>query len=365
LKQNSYLTRVVLTPSAVFLSVIFGGAYGSGREVVEFISRHGPVGGYIAIGTIALVFLVCLFLVFEIGRMFQQFDYRGFSGVLLGPIRHFYDVIIFIGLLVALAFCAAAAGGISASHFGLPEMVGGIALLLIIVTLTYLGRTIVEKSMIWSISALGLILVYLLFTVLSDHGADIGAAFRMEPVVTDGIATGFKYGMTNCGYLPILLYCARDLANRKETFTAAGFAAVAGVIPAIAFHFSFMVAYPQIIAQQVPTYWVLNQVTSPMFLNIYVTVVFVLIAQTGVGLLQGVLESIDIIKTKRTGLPLPPAGHALVAGGAVVASSLLASIGLINLIVRGYSFMFMAFVVIFYLPLMTRGIYLIFWKRPE
>ena len=32
--KDSY-SRVVLIPSAVFLSAIFGGAYGSGREIVD------------------------------------------------------------------------------------------------------------------------------------------------------------------------------------------------------------------------------------------------------------------------------------------------------------------------------------------
>ena len=47
--KDSYLPRVVLIPSAVFLSAIFGGAYGSGREVVEFMTRYGPIGGVLSI----------------------------------------------------------------------------------------------------------------------------------------------------------------------------------------------------------------------------------------------------------------------------------------------------------------------------
>ena len=47
--KDSYLPRVVLIPSAVFLSAIFGGAYGSGREVVEFMTRYGPIGGLLSI----------------------------------------------------------------------------------------------------------------------------------------------------------------------------------------------------------------------------------------------------------------------------------------------------------------------------
>ena len=46
---DSYLFRVLIVPSAVFLSVLFGAAYGSGREVVEFVSSNGPTGGLVAI----------------------------------------------------------------------------------------------------------------------------------------------------------------------------------------------------------------------------------------------------------------------------------------------------------------------------
>ena len=45
--NTAFLTRVFLIPSAVFLSVVFGGSYGSGREVVEFISKNGPMGGLV------------------------------------------------------------------------------------------------------------------------------------------------------------------------------------------------------------------------------------------------------------------------------------------------------------------------------
>ena len=47
--HDSYLFRVLLIPASVFLSVIFGGSYGSGREVMEFISQYGPAGGLLSI----------------------------------------------------------------------------------------------------------------------------------------------------------------------------------------------------------------------------------------------------------------------------------------------------------------------------
>ena len=47
-------------PAAVFQSVIIGGGYGTGREVIEYVTRHGAWGGFIAISIIALIFAAVL-----------------------------------------------------------------------------------------------------------------------------------------------------------------------------------------------------------------------------------------------------------------------------------------------------------------
>jgi len=36
---------VYILPAAVFISVVMGGGYGTGREVVEFFTRCGLLGG--------------------------------------------------------------------------------------------------------------------------------------------------------------------------------------------------------------------------------------------------------------------------------------------------------------------------------
>jgi len=359
--SSKYFSRVVLIPSAVFLSALFGGAYGSGREVVEFISRHGPVGGFVAITTIALAYAICLFLVFELARVFRIFEYRGFAERLLGKAKFLYEILIMIGLLLALAICASAGGAIAMSYFGMPVMVGGAGVLFIIVGLTFFGRKIVEDSMVLSVSALGLILLYLVFVAIGKSSDEIGVTFANEPIVFDGIGTGIKYALTNCGFLPLLLYCMRDLQSRSETAVTALTAGLVGVVPAIAFHLVFMTSYPEIVDQQLPAYWVIENIMSATFLGAYVFVVFVLVAQTGVALLQGVVESLDELMIKRRGKALTPVGHACVSGFAVLVASLLASIGIVELIIRVYGFLSISFFVVFFIPLFTWGTYLI-WR---
>ena len=360
--SGSYFSRVILIPSAVFLSALFGGAYGSGREVVEFISRHGPLGGLVAILTIAIAYAICLFLVYEMARMFRAWEYRGFANHLLGKAKILYEILLMIGLLLGLAICASAGGAIARSYFGVTEHAGGAGILFIIVGLIFFGRKIVEDSMILSVSALGLILAYLLYVVLGNHSTEIGTAFGATPIVTDGMGTGLKYALTNCGFLPLLLYSVVDLKSRSETAVTAGTAAVAGVIPAIAFHLTFMVFYPEIVNQQLPAYWVIEKIMPAAFLGVYVLVVFVLVAQTGVALLQGVIESLDKMVLSRRGQVMSRVGHASVSGISVLLASVFASVGIVELIIRVYGFLSISFFVIFFVPLFTRGVWLI-WRN--
>lgn len=358
---SRYFSRVILIPAAVFLSALFGGAYGSGRELVEFISGNGPVGGLVTIVVVAAVYAVCLFLVYEMARVCQTWEIRAFADRLLGKAKFLYEILIIIGLLLALAICSAAGGAIANNHFGMPTMAGGIGVLIIIVGLLFFGRKIVEDSMVLSVSALGVVLAIFVAVVFKRYGSDIAASFANEPIELKGIGSGIKYALSSCGFLTLLLYSVRDLKSRKETAVTAVAAALAGVIPAIAFHLAFMTAYPQIINETLPAYWLIESVMPAAFLAAYVFIVFILVAQTGVALLQGVVESLDDFMLQRRGTPLTRAGHAAVAGLSVIAASGFATIGIAELIVRVFGFLSVSFFVVFFIPLFTRGVYLI-WR---
>ncbi|MFK7733375.1 MAG: hypothetical protein AB8B48_17280 [Pseudomonadales bacterium] len=357
---SSFAFRVLVIPSAVFLSVLFGGSYGTGREVMEFVSQHGPRSGVLALASVAITYAVLLFLCFEISRRFQQYEYRGFFKPLLGRAWVLYEIVILIGMVIALAICVTAAGAITDTRFGLPAWTGSLFLLLIIFVLNYQGRQLVEKSMIFSVSALFLLLVALLVVLSDGHTETIAENFRGDQLRWNAWQGGVQYALVNGGYIPLLLYCGRGLESRRQCLLASSVAALIAIIPGAVFHFAFMSAWPSIGEQQLPTYWLIDHVATPTFLNVYVIVLFVLIAQTGVGMLQGFLERMDAWRIQQHGEPLSHLGHGLVAVGMVVASMLLSSMGIVALIITGYSVLAMSFVVVFVVPLLTRGVYLVF-----
>ena len=114
-------------------------------------------------------------------------------------------------------------------------------------------------------------------------------------------------------------------------------AAIVALIPGLVFHYAFMSAYPEITDERLPTYYLFSEVASDLLLDAYVMVLFVLVAQTGVGVLQGFLERVDSIA--------------------------LSSLGIIALILTGYTILAASFIVVYAIPLLTRGMWLIF--RPD
>ena len=52
-------------PGFLFQSVIIGGGYATGRELVEFFLSAGPLGGLVSILIVTVVFSVCMAIGFE------------------------------------------------------------------------------------------------------------------------------------------------------------------------------------------------------------------------------------------------------------------------------------------------------------
>ncbi len=52
--------RVYIVPGAVFQSVMVGGGYGTGREIVEYFTSYGAVGGVLGLCVAYLVLATVL-----------------------------------------------------------------------------------------------------------------------------------------------------------------------------------------------------------------------------------------------------------------------------------------------------------------
>ena len=352
---QSRLVRVYLVPGAVFQSVMVGGGYGTGREIVEYFTSYGVLGGLLGFVVSFFVIAITLALTFELARCHRVYDYRNFFKVLLGRGWFVYEVLIILQFLLVLAVLASAAGNISEDSLNIPYAVGLAVMLAVIAALTFYGRELIEKVLtFWSLFLYAVFIAFFI-VVFRERGDVIMAETRLAQVGAGWFTSGFKYALYNLASVPLLLYIARDFTTRREAVLSGFIGSLFALVPAIIFHFAFFSTYPEVLDQPIPVYWLLGTYGSTMFLGIYSIMLFGTFTETGAGLLQGINERIDAFLIERRGRGLHGAAHAGIAVAAIVVSGLVSLWGITNLIAKGYGTMAWVFFVIYIIPLVTMG----------
>jgi uncharacterized membrane protein YkvI len=348
--------QVYIVPAAVFVSVVMGGGYGTGREVVEFFTRYGLLGGLLGIGVAACVFALVLACTYEFARVFQVYDYRTFFGELIGPFWICFEILYLLLFLLILGVVGSAAGNILEEEFGISSTVGMAGVLVLVVALVYFGREAVEKVLtLWSI---GMYVVFFFYFIqVMDNGeVDVLKAVRNGGVEIGWLQGGVLYAMYNLAIAPVLLFSTRAIASRREAIVAGIFAAVAVMVPAVLFHVSYAVGYPAVLEEPVPNYWMMSNYTTPLLLGIFLVALLGTLVETGAGLVQGLIERVEAVLKPGEDDTL---GHPARAGIAIVTlclGGLLGSMGIVSLVAKGYSALSVGFALVYIIPICTLGI---------
>ena len=208
--------KIYVVPAAVCQSVVVGGGYGTGREVVEFLSDNGARGGFAAVFVYALLVSLVIAVTFEFARRFSAYDYRTFFRCLIGRGWVLYEGLVVAGLLLILAVTGSAAGAVLHDSFGIPVPVGIAIVLLAVVGLTYYGRHIVEQSLtIWAVLVTGVLAFYSIYVLVqrSDIIAETISHSTWQP---GWFRSGLQFGLNNSAMIPLLLYCVTDIESRRQ-----------------------------------------------------------------------------------------------------------------------------------------------------
>jgi uncharacterized membrane protein YkvI len=348
--------RVYVFPAAAFQSVIFGGAYGSGREVTEYISRQGPVGGLLTLAIVIAAWSLILGLCFELARRLRTYDYRSFMRALVGPGWIAFEWMYVTAIMLVIAVNTAAFTTISADRLAVPAIVGAAALFLLVLLVAYRGRELLERTMATAMVLLMLVLGWVLIGTLFDSPDAVHHSFHTYGVAQPWVLAGVKYAVYNAAVAPALLFATRDIRTPREATLAAVAAALAGALPALVMHVAFMADYPALLAQDVPIYRSLARLGNPLLSTAYTLILLVMIVQTVAGLLQGLVERVDTRWRERARTPPGPAVHSAIVSGVFLTSLGLSNLGIIELIARGYSAIAWGFLVVFIVPLLTIGV---------
>lgn len=366
--KNGWFQRYIL-PGFIFQSAIIAGAYGSGKELAQFFLGHGPLGGLLGMAVTMVIFSIVLSTAYEFSRRFQLFDYRSFFQKILGRAWPIYEILYMLQMIIVISIVGAAAGDIVRDSFGLPAFVGTLGIMSMIALIVFYGTSAVERFLaLWSFVLFGTYIAFLGWNLI-QHGDQIAANIRSVPVGGNWAMSGLAYSGYNMSIIPALLFCVRHLKTRKDTITAGILGGPIAMLPAMLFFVAMIGQYDAILAEgdegMLPVSVLLRALDGgQFFVYLFPIVLFGTFIETGAAMIHGVNERISHTIEER-GRKMPNWMRSAIAIAILVIAVLVAdAVGLTALVAKGYGTMTWGFLLIFVLPLLTYGIWLM-KKAPE
>ena len=355
----------LLIPGAVLQSVMIGGGYGTGREVVEYFTRFGAGPGLLGLvlagAGIAVVFALSL----ELARRAGAYDYRTFFKALLGRFWVSYEVLLLLLVMLVLGVISAASQGMLLRL--LPGLSPGLSTLLFVlatVGLILFGRTWVTRLLTFWSFVLYAAFAALLGMVWVRFGEGLGTAFS-TPGDSEGWAlSALRYVGYNVTAVPVVLFAARALRSQRDTAIAGALGGVLAILPAVALHLCFLALGPTVYdGVALPLFSVLDVLAAPLLTLCLSVVLLGTFLETALGDLQGLLERMDRWREERHGAPFSPWGHGAMALLLLVAAAVLGRLGVVALIGEGYGTLAWGFILVYILPVLLWGFRC--WRSPE
>ena len=344
-------------PGFVFQSVVIGGGYGTGRELVEYFLKYGPVKGLLGLVFVtAIMWSISLAVFFECVRVLKAYDYRSFFSQILGRFWVIFEVLYVIAMLIVLAVVGSAAGVLLRDNFGIPYFGGVLLMFLAIGFHTFKGSEHIEKFLAaWSIvlyAVYGIIFV----TAFVKFGSLILNNFSAGESSPGWFQGGFKYAVYNFQNIPAVMFCLIHIKTRKEACGAGLIAGLIGIFPGLLFYIAVVSQYPAVLQAEIPVVYLLDQIGITVLLIVFQIVLFGTLVETGTGFIHAINERIHSVY-QADGKEFPRALRPVIAVIMLSISTAISSFGIISLIAKGYGALSWGFFAVFVLPLFTIGLY--------
>jgi len=360
----------IVLPAIILQSVLIGGGYATGREIVAYGAKYGSAG-WLAVVGIWIGFTVMAVLTFELARTFGVYDYKNFIQQLIGRLWPAFDLLFVVMAVLVIAIMASAAGNIMEQTMGVPYLAGVGAVIAVVGVLSYAGETLIERFKTAGTTFLYLTYITFGVLVLSQTWGDVSAVFangNTSYVDNAGFAAVLKSGILYVGYnlvvFPAVFFALDRQTSRRESVVSGLLAGTLMTLPFALTYVTFMGFYPseEVMGASVPWLPVLESVGSPALIGFYGLVMGWTLIETSVGLIHALVdrldENIEDIGVGpldgQTGLSKLQSG--LLAVGVLVGALILSRVGIIALVAQGYTMMAYFFIALFAIPLLTVGV---------
>ncbi|WMI71715.1 hypothetical protein RBH88_01100 [Aminobacterium sp. MB27-C1] len=371
-KEKAGFFKTYFNPGFVLMSVMIGGGFATGREILQFGGIYGAKGWIVGVA-IAIGFAVLSMLSFEIARLYRVYDYRSHLKIYAGPLTIVFDIIYFILSLLILSVMSSATGNILQETIGLPYYAGVILIVILAAIVIFFGQSFIEKVEVWG--GLLLYISYIIFAFLAISGrtdniirvfAEADTHF-LKPGTNINVLALFWVGLLYVGYNSLTLttcfFVLRRQKKRKEALWSGLIAGCMVIIPWLLTYFALMAYYPskEVFGAPVPWLAMMQNVGSWVVVLFSIVCGWTLVA-TAVGIMNAVIDRLDKQLLENNKQSLSRSQKAIITTAYLIGSVFLSKIGIIDLIAKGYTLMSYGLIASFIIPLITVGLYKIIKK---
>lgn len=359
-------------PGIILQSVMIGGGYATGREIVEYGAKYGALGWLSGLGTF-LGFAVIAALTYELIRLTKAYDFKTFMKTIGGPLWIVFDIVYLLFMVVIIAVMASATGNIVEQTLGLNYWVGVVAITVVVAILNFYGSRLIERFE--TLGTVALYAGYIIFSVLviGTFGKNISTVFAnhdtsfIEGSVSAGKAlwSGILYCAYNLVVMPATFFTIERQTRRVESVVSGIIGGVLATIPWFLTYFAVMCFYPNpdVLGASVPWLAMMQGTAGPVVIAIFGIVMGWTLIETSTGIIHAALERVNNGLKEAHKPPMTGKQQAILTIIVLVGSMVLSKVGIIDLIATVYNALSYAFLAIYVLPLITVGVYKIFKLR--
>jgi uncharacterized membrane protein YkvI len=358
MKPPSSVFQRLILPGFALKAVVIGGGYATGRELATFFLPSGPWGGLYGMLLSMSIWSVVCAVTFVFALQTRSLDYRTFFRHLLGPLWPAFEVLFALALVVILAVYAAAAGAIGEALLGWPPFAGSLLLVVGIIVISTFGNEGVER--LFKYVTYFLYTTYVLFVLLSlaHFGGRIVTAFDTHAATTGWATGGLMYAGYNIFGAVVILPVVRHMTSRRDALVAGLLAGPMAMLPAILFFICMVAYYPLITSVPLPSDYLLERLNLPLFRVLFQIMIFAALLESATGGIHAINERVAHAYQETRGRVLSTAARLAVSCAVLVVAVFVATrFGLVALIASGYSWLAVAILTTYVLPLVTLGLW--------
>ncbi len=363
----------LILPGIVLQSVLIGGGYATGREIVEYGAKFGAMGWLAGVGTF-LGFAIIAALSFELIRLYKVYDYKSFIKEIGGPLWIVFDIVYFLFMIVIIAVMASATGSIVEQTLGLNYWVGVAAITIVVGVLNFFGARLIERFETYGTIALYIGYIIFAIIVISNNHQNMSQVFATGDTsfVPNTTAPAILWsGVLYCAYnlvvVPSSFFTIKRQTKTSESIISGIIGGILMTIPWFLTYFAVMCFYPNedVLAASVPWLSMMQGVAGPVVIGIFGIVMGWTLIETSTGIIHACIERVNngLGELHKNEMTRPQ--QAILTLVILIGAMILSRIGIIDLIATVYNGLAYAFLIIYVVPLLTVGVYKIIKKHKE